>query len=246
MCRSICALFLLLATCTVFAAPAPKDSWQQVDPDHDCKFARKRGTVTIELPGTDHDLAPKRKRFNAPQLLRDVEGDFIVQVRVCGSFHPSAKSSVDGEEPSVAAGLVLIPANENCIRLEYGAYRRKENQRNCPAFRMRGERVLGLEMDWDVSWKKDNRARNEEHIYLKLERRGHFIYEAISPDGEEWSYQFRVEDHDLPAKVKVGLAACSTSTEPFKPHFDNFKLQLGRAKEGVKYPTTTFRKLKDS
>jgi regulation of enolase protein 1 (concanavalin A-like superfamily) len=31
-------------------------------------------------------------------------------------------------------------------------------------------------------------------------------------------------------KIKVGLAACSTSTEPFKVRFDQFKLTRGQKK----------------
>jgi uncharacterized protein DUF1349 len=231
MCRSVFALIVFPVACTAIAAPAPKGNWDYViDPDHDCKFASKGGKVTIELPGTDHDLAPKRKRFNAPRLLREVEGDFVMQVRVSGSFRPSAKSSVKEEDASVAAGFVLAPADENYIRLEYGAYCRKGEQHICPAFRMRGERIFNMEMDWAEPWKPDPSVKKEPHIYLSLERRGHFIYEAISHDGKTWTYDFKVEVKELPKKVKVGLAAYSTSTEPFKACFDQFKLSRDERK----------------
>lgn len=141
MLRRIYSLLFLLIASAIFAAPAPKGSWERVDPDKDCKFDIKGNTMTIELPGGDHDLDPKRGRFNAPRLMREIEGDFIMQVRVCASFCPSAKSTVDGEDPRVAAGLLLIPAGENCIRLEYKAYRRKGKQSNGPAFRMQGEQI---------------------------------------------------------------------------------------------------------
>jgi hypothetical protein len=98
MIRPILSLALLLAACAVLDAPAPepfKSGWDKpVDPSRDCKFHIKGGTVTIELPGGDHNLAPNRDRFNAPRLLRDVQGDFVMQVLVSGSFRPSAKSSV--------------------------------------------------------------------------------------------------------------------------------------------------------
>src|SRR5215472_13005840 len=99
-------LFLLLMTYSSLAAsaPAPKDSWDRpIDPDRDCKFEIKDGTVTIELPGGDHELDPKRNRLNAPLLLRDVEGDFAIQVHVSASFRPFAESSVKVEDPRVAA-----------------------------------------------------------------------------------------------------------------------------------------------
>lgn len=232
MIRLIAFLIPLSATCAILAAPAPepfKSGWDKpVNPSRDCKFVIKGSALTIELPGGDHDLAPKRERFNAPRLLRDVEGDFEVQVRVSAIYRPSAKSSVDKEEPSVAAGLVLLPANGNCIRLEYGAYRRRGEQRTCPAFRMRGEGIWNMEQDWTPDWTKDSRGAEKEIIYLRLERRRHIIYPSLSPDGKKWDCNFNLEIPDLPAKMKVGLAAYSKSTEGFKVTFDQFKLIRGR------------------
>lgn len=227
-----CTLFLLLATGFTLAAPAPKSRWERADPDHDCKIVMKNNTVTMELPGGDHDLAPKRKRFNAPRLLREVEGDFIMQVRVCGSFCPSAKSAVAGQEPRVAAGLVLIPADDNCIRLEYGSYRRNGEQRLGPAFRMRGEQVWNMYEDgWKFPWEQEIRKGNEVRIYLRLEREGRTIHRLLGPDGEKWHGRgVETVIPDLPTKLKVGLAAYSTSTEPFEVRFDQFKLVRGGEK----------------
>ena len=141
MFRTTCALLLFLISCAVFAAPAPKSSWECIDPDHDCKFdVKKDGTVTIELPGGDHDLNPYRNRSNAPRLLRELEGDFVVQVRVSGSFRPSAKSSVEDQDSRVAAGLLLIPADKNYIRLEYEASRINEERRRKEE-RLRSEKM---------------------------------------------------------------------------------------------------------
>jgi regulation of enolase protein 1 (concanavalin A-like superfamily) len=228
MLRLSCTQVLSLMVCVVLAAPAPKYSWDRpVDPDHDCKFVTKDGTVTIELPGTDHELA-KRKRFNAPRILRDIEGDFVLQARVRGSFRPSVKSSVDGEEPRVAAGLVLISDDKNYLRLEYEAYRRDGEQHIGPAFKMLGEQTI--EMELEPPWKQDHRA-NEERIYLRLDRRGDFLSEAISLDGKTWTSHIKMENFlKLPKKVKVGLAAYSTSTESFKCRFDQLKLTKGRKK----------------
>ena len=101
MFRHSCTLLLLLGACAVLAAPAPKNGWERpIDPDHDCKFALKEGTATLELPGTDHD--------------------------------------------------------------------RKGEQRTCPAFRMRGEWIFNMDMDWTVSWKPDPAEEKEAYIYLRL------------------------------------------------------------------------------
>jgi hypothetical protein len=189
---------------------------------------------------------PKRKRFNAPRLIRELEGDFVMQVRVCGSFRPSAKSSVEGKSPRVAAGLVLIAADKDYIRLEYECHRRteaerapnkgvpKEKQRRKPelrigpAFKMLGTQNVQGELE--PPWKQDHKAK-EEQIYLRFERQGNVFRQAISPDGKAWTTFASGEGFlNLPRTLKVGLAAYSTSTEPFKVRFDKFKLVEGQQK----------------
>ncbi len=225
MFRLLPTLLCLLIGCTILAAPAPNSAWDRpIDPDHDCKFDIRDGKITVEMPGGDHELSPNRKRFNAPRLLRDFDGDFVMRVRVSGVFRPTAKAAVDQKDSFVAAGLLMIPADDNCIRLEYAASRRKGELHSCPAFRMLGGRIFNVDMGWEASWKVAAAADKEAHIYLSLERRGDFIYEGISPDGKQWIYSFKAILKDLPKKVKVGLAAYSTSTEPFRARFDEFKL----------------------
>jgi len=276
MFRITSAFLLLLIAGAVLAAPAPKDGWEHIDPDHDCEFdIKKDGTVTIELPGGDHDLNPYRNRSNAPRLLREVEGDFVVQVRVSGSFRPSVKSSMDDEDSRVAAGLVLIPAEKNYIRLEYEASRINEDRRRkeerlrneklkekralprkeeprlkaglptgpVPVFMDIGRGVFKVVLE---SPQKQGRPGDEEQIYLCFERQGNAICQAISHDGKTWDAHlyltgpqrppqkpksglfaktgWSIQWGNFPRKLKVGLAAYSTSTEPFKVRFDQFKL----------------------
>lgn len=229
MIRCICSLHFLPVACIVLAAPAPKDSWERpIDPDKDCKIDIKHGIVTIEVPGGDHELDPKRRRFNAPCLLREVVGDFAVQVRVSASFRPSAKSCVKGQDPRVAAGLVLIPSEKNYIRHEYGAYRRKGKQENSFASIIQGEK---LRMNLKLDWKPSDWVPNEEHIYLRFERQANCIRIVISPDGKTWDRHQSWETMNLPNSFKVGLAAYSTSSEPFKVRFDQFKLTHGGEKK---------------
>src|SRR5262245_63307451 len=100
--RSILALACVGLTCAALGAPAPskRDStllvttWsEQVDPDKDCKFVKDGDALVIEIPGKDHDLWPRDRQMNAPRLLKEVEGDFDVQVRVCVKAKVSEKST---------------------------------------------------------------------------------------------------------------------------------------------------------
>ena len=45
----------------------------------------------------------------------------------------------------MAAGLVVIPADENCLRLEYSVFRGRDRLSNCESIRMRGERIWNME-----------------------------------------------------------------------------------------------------
>src|SRR4051794_37371747 len=89
-------LAALLASATLAAplppprpAPGPwvRDWDKPTDPKGDCRFERDRGQLTITVPGEGHDLDPVDDvALDAPRLLRPVEGDFAVEVRVGGAF----------------------------------------------------------------------------------------------------------------------------------------------------------------
>jgi regulation of enolase protein 1 (concanavalin A-like superfamily) len=63
-------------------------------------------------------------------------------------------------------------------------------------------------------------------LYLRLQRKGDRLLASVSQDGGQWT-DLQPFDVKLPAKVKIGVAACSTSQTPFLPHFDSFSLTPG-------------------
>src|SRR5438876_465559 len=104
-------LLLFVLGAVAFAAPAPKPStwtagWDKpVDPSRDCRFDYDGEKLTITVPGKNHGLDVMGNRLNAPHLLREVQGDFVVQVRVRGAFAPT------GHEGYHRAGLLLTYGN---------------------------------------------------------------------------------------------------------------------------------------
>src|SRR5689334_10325794 len=102
----LCAVAALPATAAPAPAPRPwLTDWDRpVDPDGDCLFHRHGDVLALTVPGKAHLLNAKRK--NAPRLLRDVEGDFVAQVRVSGAFQPVLGD--EDESPFQAAGLFLL------------------------------------------------------------------------------------------------------------------------------------------
>jgi type 1 fimbria pilin len=53
-----------------------------VDPSKDCEFKPDGNRLTIVVPGTKHDLSIETGDITAPRVLREIEGDFIAQVKV--------------------------------------------------------------------------------------------------------------------------------------------------------------------
>jgi regulation of enolase protein 1 (concanavalin A-like superfamily) len=193
-----------------------------IDPDKDCKFVRESGGLTIEVPGKDHDLAIERPLMNSPRLLRDVEGDFVARVRVTGKFEPSFDSTTDQRIPFVGAGLVLIESDQTFIRLDRATLRSGDGLKAYASWELRQ----------DGKWVRAGEATEkpldeDKPTYLKLERKGDKLLASVSQDGKTWSELDPIEV-TLPAKVKLGLLAGTTSSDPFKPHYDQFQLTGGK------------------
>jgi hypothetical protein len=237
MIRPICSLVLLLTACAVLAAPAPKpqpfvSGWQKpVDPDKDCTIKSEKDTLIMEMPGRDHDYNPLRGQFNAPQLFRqrEIEGEFVMQVRVRIDGRPSAQSTVDGQPSSVSAGfLVVLPEKYPCvcIRVEFRASRIGSgvygyfDVRRWFDDKGQGGGIVEGAKGRDEEWKGD--------AYLRLERQDGNLGFAISSDGENWKRSGAIGG--VREKLKVGLAAYSTSTDPSKITFDELTIRHGEQK----------------
>jgi regulation of enolase protein 1 (concanavalin A-like superfamily) len=224
--RIACVGLCCLAACAAFAAPAPKDvpfetGWDEpVDPDGDCKFVREKGALTIEVPGKDHDLGVERGLMNSPRLLRDVEGDFTAQVKVGGDFRPTTASTTNQRIPFVGAGLVLMAGDKTYVRLERATlYKAKE-------FKSYANWELREDGKWVQAGREAVLPLEDKATYLRLERKGDRILASVSQDGDKWS-ELPALDVKLPAKLKVGVSAGTTSGAAFKPSFDEFTLKTG-------------------
>ncbi len=235
MIRSLCVIAAFPLACVVLAAPVPKpfrSGWDSpVDPDGDCKIRRNDAVLTIEMPGGDHDYDPRRAPANAPQLLRDLEGDFEMQVRVRIDCRPSAQSAAKNLISRVSAGFLIIPPDifpNNSVLLEYRVEGQGKGANGCVADlveAIRGHRGAGYKpRGWPFEGKPD-------YVYLRLERWGQILSHNISADGKLWVQAGGANFSRLPYKLKVGLVACSTSTEPSKVHFDRFKLTRGKKRD---------------
>jgi hypothetical protein len=82
----------------------------------------------------------------------------------------------------------------------------------------------GWQGDWPL-------AEKAEEAYLRLERRDGGFQPFLSADGTQWTPLYGpLGLRGSPAKLTIGLAAYSTSTERAQVRFDQFKFFCGARK----------------
>src|SRR5437868_5280014 len=119
-----CALLVVLVAPVAARTPLPQDAksvrgiGQIADPKGDCKFTYEAGKLTISVPGSDHGLSAEQDRYGSPRVLQDVEGDWIVQVKVGGAYPQGATSVIETRRAFYGAGLLLWQDEGTYIRLE--------------------------------------------------------------------------------------------------------------------------------
>jgi len=230
MSRSFCVLASFLIVCAALADPAPVNrpwvtGWDKpVDPDKDCKFIRYKDTLTIEVPpGKNHGLAVEIDLTNAPRLLRDVEGDFVAQVRVEGTFLPSENSSNRQRLSFIGAGLVLMKEERTYIRLERAALHVRGEIKHYTNWELREDGK------WLLAGNTGVQPLEDEAAYLRLQRKGDKLLASVSHDGKEWK-ELKPLEVKLPAKLKLGVSLSTSSMDAFAPQFDQFQLTFEKKK----------------
>jgi regulation of enolase protein 1 (concanavalin A-like superfamily) len=206
----------LLGAPAPFPRPVPAgpwfDGWERfVDPRGDCRFERTSDRLTITVPGKGHQIVfgLGRRWFTAPHMVRDVEGDFILDVRVGGTF-----LLTDGCRR--AGILVLAGDNGAKLHLVADSLRKKPNQLLLHGCCCTPNSYRGSESQVPPPGKT---------VTLRLERRGQTLLMKASPDGKAWETVFIGERcFELPRKVKVGVVAEATAEGTFQAVFDQFKL----------------------
>jgi hypothetical protein len=132
-------LFVILAVGYLGESPAfgrdnEPEGWTMIDPSGDCTIRAAGGKVTISVPAGLHDLwkgqKDETKRFNAPRVMRNIEGDFVVRVKVTTQSRPGADQSeipalqrltgIAGTHPYHGVGLLVRDSDQHYLRLERG------------------------------------------------------------------------------------------------------------------------------
>jgi RNA polymerase sigma factor (sigma-70 family) len=201
------------------ATPRILKGWGEViDPDGDCSIDLADGQLKIKVPAVPargHGLEAEGNTLNAPRVVREIEGDFIADLTVGGKFKPVGPSANPNIFPFVGAGLLLWSDAGNYVRLERAAIDRQGRLITYSLFQERRNSQLippvgGMPLP-------------DGSAVLRLERKGDLITGLISIDGTDWR-AFPPRTIKFPAKLKLGVAAISSSGEPFVVTLENFRV----------------------
>lgn len=176
-----------------------------VDPDGDCRIEQHEGAVTIEIPGTHHDLTHTEKytKLNAPRVLKEVVGDFTLSAQLEAFLLPGKVKSSGGDYAFLSGGLLVWHDQDNYARLERAATADS------------GQPFFWLEIFRDgrpkVQELRPVKGKADQPVWLKAARRGEAIVFSSSNDGKQWQeiHELRSE---LPATLKIGFAAVNSTT----------------------------------
>lgn len=186
---------------------------QLIDLDGDCTVKADNERVLFTVIGW-HDLSDDLPK-NAPRILQEVEGDFVVFVKVGGAFKPVGPSTLANRRPYNGAGLLIWQDDKNYIRLERAAV---EVNGQTPEY-------LNFQQHTDgaVRMARIELGLKPEPVHIRLERRNGRLHAAASYDSRLWNGYLPV-DVRLPGKLQVGIAAISTSSTVFTPEFEEFEV----------------------
>ena len=214
------------------AAPIPANNKEWVigwdapaNPGDDCQFQHAGDRLTIKVPAKIHQARISSDPLDAPRLLRSVDGDFAIQVRIGGvtsphGFQGSHRAGViitDGKasvkiERVATAGLARVDQPSPPFSVEIGTL--GEGSFECYA----------------------TGVNTEVPTWVQVDRRGECLTVAISEDGIKWEWvrspRNCIRFGDLSKAVRVGVIAETTVPCAFEPWFDRWKLSFYREPDG--------------
>ena len=199
------------------AGNAPATAWGTVvDPDGDVIIRPSARSLTMEIPGTPHLLAPERGKMNAPRVVSPVAGDFVATVRVEGQFRPSRETTMKSLSPREAAGLLLWKDPANYLSVQHRASMDD------------GKLIHQVVLEELVSGSKGVTRRQplpDGPVLLRLTRQGGKVTAFYSSDGREWKDLKPVDTTWAEGEARVGVVAVSTSTGAHPVKFEGYHLE---------------------
>jgi regulation of enolase protein 1 (concanavalin A-like superfamily) len=187
------------------------DWGEVVDPLGDCGFTQAGDRLTVTVPGDpSHNLNPTAGfNFDAPRILRDIEGDFEAHVTVLPYPLPQSAASTSPSVPYVGAGLVVWQDETHFLRL-FRSWMPTANTFIHPEWY--GEGAAPAEKTPSVP---------DLPTHLRVRRAGGSLQLAVSLDGKAWT-DVTTTNLRLTDRVRVGVAVVNSVNQEFTARFEGF------------------------
>lgn len=202
--------------------PSERPTWGTfINPLQDCKLRTTPAGISLSVPGNAlHDLNPTDEwnNFDAPRLLRTVEGDFILQVKVLPFPRSQPGTAVRKGFSYRAAGLLVWDHGGTLLRHELASA---------------GEIKDGkphLQSEWfDEGEQVDLNYVPvvEGPIFLQVERHHDRLSLRWSDDGKVWHNSEDVDDLTLSPRLQIGVVAINATSTPLEAVFEDLRIEAG-------------------
>jgi len=192
-----------------FEANSLDNHWTWINPNADCFYSLtdNYGYLRINVPDSDHDLDVSGGNQNAPRILQEISGDFVVETKLVFTFTASFQS----------AGILLWSNSSYFTVLERGytdAY---------PKHFVRARAASTTEAYG--GWAELGKTLFEDNILkLKVERRVNLFIFSYAKNDSIWT-ELASESMPLSKLLSVGLfVVVQGNDNPFYADFDFFRI----------------------
>lgn len=205
-------LLVLLLTYFTGAATLSAEElpgWGEViDPVGNCPVDFVDSGISMSIPAGLHDMNPRIQITNAPRVLKDVNDDFLFEVRVGDYPRPQAQTGVDGHASYVAAGILLWQDDRNLLRWT----RTASGEANavflsCEQYEQ-GQLIGG-----------GNFPMEDKPITLRLERRKDRLILSATYDNSTWRKVLE-RRCSLEKDIKVGVFGLNVTEKDIEYRFE--------------------------
>lgn len=223
MCRTL--LLALLVPVASAAAPIPKGTnadrlktlfGTPVDADKACTFELVEGDrLRIRAPASHQTQIPFTDLVNVPRVVREVEGDTILRVKLTDAVDPDAGPELGAVTKIATAGAGLMISDGNGTRV---LFYQKRSRRD-------GKWATGLVFSraWPEYYEICPRPTpgDEEVTHLQLVVRAGRVSAEASRDGKAWDPVI-AKDVPLTGKMTAGVIVLQHTNKRYEAIFDDF------------------------
>lgn len=224
-------LVALLFPVMVVAAPVPKAAGgkklsetfgEQVNPDSTCKYepAGKDG-LRIVVPTTHPIEEVDHGKTVRPHMVRKVEGDFVLTVRIQHTFNKEAGKAENAKTKTmVAAGIGFIDADDARNTFSVCHMNTKSGDKWST-----GQLMQIMHRGGGSGSGSGGQPAAGKPAYLRVTRKGEEVKSEFSGDGKKWQNFSTMKMNTLGPAVNIGPVACQSTDAEYSAEFTEYDIK---------------------